>query len=371
MQGHEATVGLLEKLSLDAAFSSDGLGNEVAGRTIQVITEDALGTPEGAVDAAKKLVESDQVCAIFGPTEIGQKFAVAQYCESVGIPLLLYCPSPSSIASGEWVLAVAGVNEQYGTCMGDYLHTHLGYNTITCLTEEGMGGDVFFNPLKATFTAEGGAVVQDQRAPEGTVDFTSYLAALEPADALVAWEAGDCAIALLNQWIDGGYLNTWPIQGAFHGGFLDPFVVNAIYDAGGETQADALVGACCPMEWAPDADTPENTFMLGVINPLMLDQFHYTAGDDASSGPWSAAVLFMEAVKSTNGDTTPAILLAALKTVSVETPNGPICLNGGQIATINMYIVTVTKHVTEHGTFYNYSTAYTYENVPPTGYVPE
>jgi branched-chain amino acid transport system substrate-binding protein len=360
LTGPEATVGGMQKTSLEATFSENSsIGSSILGRQVQIIIGDAGGEPATAVDVARKMVEQDKVVAIFGPTEIGQKMAVADYCQQVGIPLILYNPEPVSIfASNPWVIAAGGTNEQYTSCMGDYLYTHLGYKTITTMTEDNDAGRGFMNPLTDVFTAEGGTVVQQQWFAEDTADYAPYLTAVKSADAIVAWTSGDSAIKLLSQYHQLGIDQKMPIEGAFHGGFLDPFVPLGMDPA----DAAAIVGAMCPMEWAPDSQDPTNQDFLKVLTPLVS----FPPGDDAASGPYQAALLFVAAVKSTNGDTTPAKLLAALKSVSIVGPEGPMSLNGQGAATMNIYILKVDKVPNVNA--YHYTTVYIYKNVPPAGY---
>jgi len=61
----------------------------------------------GAVEAARKLVEQDEVDVVLGPTQIGQKNAVATYCAEKQVPMVLYNPTPpGALEDNEWVLGV-------------------------------------------------------------------------------------------------------------------------------------------------------------------------------------------------------------------------------------------------------------------------
>ena len=139
--GPRAIVGGLCKVGMTYGIGT--ANNQVEGRQIQVIEGDAGGDPATAVDVARKMVEQDKVVAIFGPTEIGQKNAVAGYCKQVGIPIILYNPSPSDILkNNKWLVAVGGTTDQTPSCMADYLFNHLGYKTITTITDDDSAGHV-------------------------------------------------------------------------------------------------------------------------------------------------------------------------------------------------------------------------------------
>ena len=63
------------------------------------------------MEAARKLVEQDKVDVIFGPTQIGQKNAVATYCAEKQVPMVLYNPTPpGALEDNEWVIGAGGLD---------------------------------------------------------------------------------------------------------------------------------------------------------------------------------------------------------------------------------------------------------------------
>ena len=99
------------------------------GRTVEVITEDAKGEPAAAVDAARKLVESDHVVAIFGPTEIGQKLGGRQLPEDGRHPADHLQPDAARWRSRAttWLIGTGGTTPQAPSVMGDYIYQDLGW----------------------------------------------------------------------------------------------------------------------------------------------------------------------------------------------------------------------------------------------------
>jgi len=358
LTGPEAMVGEQEEKSLQYAF--DSVGNQVEGRPIEVIVGDAGGQTATSVDVARKMVEQDKVVVIFGPTEIGQKFAVAGYCKQAGIPLILYNPSPPDIfTDNKWVIGSGGTTPQCGSCMGDYIANQLHYKTITTLTEDNSAGRAFMDPLTDYFTKAGGTVVQQQWVAEETTDFAPYLTAMKNADALAAWEPGGAGIALLTQWHQLGIDKRLPIVAPFHGGFLDPFIPMSMAPA----DAAAVVGSLAAMTYDPGSQDPVNQEFVKGFTTLM----GFPPGDDGVSGPCTSAILFMAAVKAAGGDTTPDKLLEALMTVSIVGPEGPESITPGQqAATKNVYILKVDR--VPNTDIYHYTAIFTYKDVPPTGY---
>ena len=169
LTGPEAMVGEGQKKVLETAFQTIG---DIAGRPVEVITEDAKGESASAVDAARKLVESDKVVAIFGPTEIGQKLAVASYLKTAGIPQFTYNPTPLMAFEGnDMLIGTGGATPQAPSIMGDYIAQDLGWKTINTLTEDNSAGRAFMDPLTTVFTQEGGKVVKQAWVPEDVGDF--------------------------------------------------------------------------------------------------------------------------------------------------------------------------------------------------------
>jgi branched-chain amino acid transport system substrate-binding protein len=362
LTGVEATTGENMKKSLEMAF--DAIGWQINGRPIELITEDGQDSGSVAVDRARKLVEQDKVVAIFGPTEITEKFAVAGYIKEAGVPLILYSPSPPPILEdNKWVVGVGGTTLQMPSCMGDYVFNTLGYKTVNTIAQEGAGGESFIKPFVGVFEALGGKVVGQQWAPSPTPDFAAFLTALDPADAVVAWQPGGDGIKLHIQYHKMGI--DMPMVGAFHGAFYDPWVFKAIAPDNPDVAA-AMAGEPCPIEYSPDSTSAANQKFLELAKaawgPIALD--------GSNSNAYSSAQLFIAALTANGAITTPDELLTALLTTPFEGAEGPVSFQPGpwQAATRNVYIVEETA-APEGSIFpYQYKTVKTYEAVPPTGF---
>jgi len=361
LTGPEAMVGQGQQKAFDAAWAA--IGNKINGKPVEIITGDAQGQPDAAVDVAKKMVENDKVVAIVGPTEIGQKMAVAGYLKNVGIPQIIYNPSPPVVfQDNKWAVGSGGTVAMNPTCMADYLYKTMGIKTIDTLTEDNSAGKAFMDPLTTTFTALGGTVVQQQWVSEEITDFSSYLTALKPADALVAWEPGSAGIALFTQWYQLGIYKKMPIEAAFHGGFTDPFIINALPpDCAAQV---AKSGTYAPMMYDPGSQEQGNQDFIKALTPAL----GFPPSDDGFSGPWQSALLLQNAITATNGDTTPATLLDAIYASKITGPEGAESFDSGQNAALkNVSIVQVIAIPGVTPTAYTYKTVYTYEAVPVGG----
>lgn len=365
LTGREGTTGQNMDKSLRLAF--EVIGNKIGNRPVEIISEDAADQANVAVDKARKLVEQDKVVAIFGPNEIGEKFAVAGYIASLGeagIPLIFFSPTPPPAFEGnDWLVGACGTTVTQPTTMADYIYNDLGYRTINTLGQEGAAGESFVNPLVGVFQALGGTVVSQVWPPADTSDFGPFLTTLEPADALVAWMPG-AAVGMFIQYVKMGIIDKMPVVGAFHGATYDPWVYAAI-NANNPDVAEAMAGVPTPMEYAPDSTSEANL--------AFIDAAKAEWGDVALSGdnvnPYNAAVLFIKALEANGVVTTPKELVQALLATEWEGPQGPAYFaEGDRAATITVHIVAEEK--TPEGTPYpyQYKTLKSYEGVPPTGF---
>ena len=82
---------------------------------------------------------------------------------------------------------------------------------------------------------------------------------------------------------------------------------------------------------------------------------YYTEG----CAMYSAVTIMLQAIESTKGDTTPAILRAALKKGKFKTPWGPVSFSDGRVGTGNTYILKAVKD----GNTYTRTDVFKYENV--------
>jgi len=363
--GAEAIVGSLFKQAVQYVLSDAS----VAGRPIELIEADGKSTTEGAVEAARKLVEQDEVDVVLGPTQIGQKNAVATYCAEKQVPMVLYNPTPpGALEDNEWVLGVGGLTPEFGTVIADYMYNDLGYRTISTLGPEDSSGHAFFQPIVDYFTALGGEVVQQQWAVGQTDDWSAYLTTVEDADALCAWVGGS-GIPLLTAYYDTGVINKIPLVGAFHGGFLDPWVPRNVGE-GNRAAAEALVGIKTVMAWNPENASQVNTDYVQGFTALGP----WKAEDGGPSGAAQAGMVLLKALESCATNLSGPALRDAILAVDMEGPEGRVFFApGDNVATKPMYIVEVAidpvaTAADEQGrNIFMYKLVKTYDAVPPHG----
>jgi branched-chain amino acid transport system substrate-binding protein len=356
MTGPMAAVSQEMTNAFNWAF--ERVGYKVAGKTIQIIQGDSQADPEKAIDAARKLVENDKVALIVGPTQGGEMMGAAGYLNQVGIPQLITTqePPPIIIQKMRWSLSSGGTELQSPAPMAKYALEKANIKTVDALSGDFAPGHGFLGAFVANFKKLGGTVAQEIYTPYPTQDFGPYLTSLKDADAMVAWLDGDQAIKLLTQYHEFGIDKKMPIIGASWGAFLAPYILGAMPPAA----ADATIGYLVPTPYSPLLDNPVNK--QWVID--FKAKFGFTP-EDTSAGAYQGALIVIEALKATNGDTDPEKLRQAILNVKFQSNFGDVSFNPETgVRHMNMYIAKIIKQEKE----YLWNPVFTYEDVPPLGY---
>jgi branched-chain amino acid transport system substrate-binding protein len=371
--GIEAQTGKNMAQSLELAFNEVGM--RIGDRPIELITENAGDSAEEGLARVKKLVEQDKVDVIFGPTEIAQKFSVAQYMKTAAnpVPVIFYSPAQEFFTTDNpWVLGAGGSNLQQATCMADYVYEVLGYRKIVTLGPEGAAGANFVTPFADEFKLLGGTVVDQVWPPETALDMSPFLTTLKDADAdaLCYWFPGANAQKLIVAFYQLGI--TIPKVGIFHGATFDPWVFQTLNNP---EAAAAMEGVPVSMEYGPDAQTEANQHFADLWAAAYPTKSGPQCLDGSTSNPYDAAQWFIKALQSNGLDTTPEAMRTALLATEWDGPQGPAFFDANgknaafkQIATRNMYIVKVVASPAGSEYPYHYETLMTYLQVPPTGY---
>src|SRR5262249_19956607 len=122
----------------------------IAGRKIELVTQDTAGNPALAKTKTQELVERYNVAVKIGPRATNEALAIDGYIRETKVPLITTTSSATvdlkSHAVNPWVLHAFGTAPQVTYPLGDYAAKTLGYKRITIVAEdftyghEGAGG---------------------------------------------------------------------------------------------------------------------------------------------------------------------------------------------------------------------------------------
>ncbi|MGN0968869.1 MAG: ABC transporter substrate-binding protein [Oscillospiraceae bacterium] len=364
LTGTDALTGKQASEAMD--YAKEYIG-KICGREIEIIHKDSQSSASAAADAARALIEEDEVDVIFGPTMIGHKMAVANVVKNYEVPAVFYNPTPTvpDIMNNEWVVGAAGSNPQMPTVMADYVYNELGYRKVVTLTKDDAGGTSYMNPFTENFEAMGGEVLVQRWVSNEATDYSSDLIALADsgADCLVAWTSGSAAIQLWQEWYNMGLNKTLPMVAVFHGAFTDSFICDALSNVNADL-VEEMQGTVAPMTWAYNAGDPEIDDFVAAFREA--HDGAYPIGNNLAGATVQNMLLLKAAAEALEGDISDKEALRdALLAADVTGPEGrTVFENGSNMANKDIYVVEIAK--LDDGT-YNYSFVKKYENVPVGG----
>jgi branched-chain amino acid transport system substrate-binding protein len=301
------------------AFLLDGLklsfeqaGNKVAGKTFEVIYEDeGPGDPAFVMDKLRKLVESDKVDIIVGPFNSDLRLATLAYTSKKKIPSFAVVCDDEGALKFPYAYAFNQTTFQEARPVGWYAADQMNVKTVNAIGGDWHAGRAFIAGFNQGFTKERkGKVISEQFAPIGTTDFSSYIVAMKPADAIVLMSVpGDVAAFLSQAHQMGALKNTKVIN--IGQSILPPMLP----DLGPKLMGNVWQHA----EYQPFYKSPANK----KFNELYQAKFGHPAGSFEGCG-YAIGMVVLEALRITKGDTNPDKIHEAVKSIKMDTPLGKL-----------------------------------------------
>lgn len=327
-------------------------GGKIAGREIKLVSEDSASDPTVAADKAKKLIEVDKADVIIGPLPAAAAVPVAALLKPLGIPHISIMEfMPRILAIGDHTFAHTGTHRGTGFFVGTYAYDVLGYRTATVIHDDIIFAEDFTQGAMDGFVSRGGKIIQRQRTPMATMDYSPYITALKQADCVMFWFVTIHAVQFINQYAQYGF--KMPLV---QGGCTTLGIDNLR-----ELKDKALNIVSC---------SSYDAYIKGPEVKKFVERWvklHGHKADKEGRYPYytegcamyTATSIILQAIESTKGDTTPAVLREALKKGKFKTPWGPLSFSENRVGVGNAYIMKVIKE----GDNYVRTGVYKYENV--------
>ncbi len=232
-------------------FFFDSIGNQVAGRKIELIIEDDASNPDTALQKARRLVEQNNVHWLIGNLLANTGLAVANYVKGTGTPYFIPIIAADDLTQRDRiknVVRVAGYSASAFTHpLGDWALKQ-GYKKIATVSQDYTFGHEQCGGLAQVFTEGGGEIVQQFWHPLNTADFSPYLGQLAnmKVDAVFAMETGADATRFIQQYASFGLKGKIPLLGAMNA--TDQSVIR--------TLGDECEGIVSPAHFAEGSDNP-------------------------------------------------------------------------------------------------------------------
>src|SRR5919109_3466387 len=310
------------------------IGQQMAGRKVEVIIEDTQGQPDLALTKLRKLVESDQVHVVAGAFLASEGYALAPKIDEYKIPTLFPVVSADDLSQrkpAKWLVRTGWSSSQPNQPFGEYVAKTLGYKRVVTIAMDYAFGWEQVGGFQKTFDAAGGQIVQKLWPPLGTTDFGPFLAQIKrDANAVFAVMVAASALRFPKQYQDAGLKARLPLIGG--GTTFDEFVLPSL--------GDEAIGGISPLIYSAALDTPANTRFVKEYRAKYGKVPSYFSETCYTSARW-----INEAAQAIGGnveDREP--FLEALRKVEIaDAPRGSIRLDVYGNPIQNIYVRKVEK----------------------------
>ena len=168
------------------------------GRSVELVTEIGIPTPEAAVEAASRMILADRVIALVGPNRSSEAIVTGALAGEYSLPMIATtATNPAVTSSSDFVFMAAFTDTYQGGVMARFAVEELGLTSVALLIQSdevySAGISEFF---EAHFTGAGGTIAAREFYDVWDTDFTEQLrriAAATPESLFIAgWviEAG-------------------------------------------------------------------------------------------------------------------------------------------------------------------------------------
>ena len=318
-----------------AAFFLKERGGMIAGRKVELITQDTAGNPSQARTKTQELVERHKVPVMIGPLATNEALAMDGYVRDSKVPLITTTSAATVDLKAHpvnpWVLHAFGTAPQVTYPLGDYAAKTLGYKRIAIVAEDFTYGYEGAGGFQLAFEAAGGKIVQKLWPPLNAPEYAPYLAQIKTdIDGIYMGFAGINPLRFLKQFSEYGLKGKLAVLGNTTS--TDEGILKLM--------GDEAAGAYTAGWYAAGLETEDNKkFVAGINAEYQHDPGFYTAG------PYTALLIIEEALKTIGGNTdNAAAFLKAMHDVRLSHgPIGPVRLDEYGTPILDIYIRKVAR----------------------------
>ncbi|MGH3089325.1 MAG: ABC transporter substrate-binding protein, partial [Rubrobacteraceae bacterium] len=262
---------------------------EIAGRSVELITEDTEADPQVGVQAARRLIEQEGVDVLTGAVATPVAYGAIDITRRDNIPFIISNATGNDATrqGAENVFRTSVSSYQVSYPMGEYLVDE-GTESIVVSAADYAAGYEHAGGFMEGFTEAGGEVVDEVYAPLGTSDYSSFLTRINERDPAGVWTfyAGSDAVRFVQQYQEFGL--EAPLYG--NGYVVEEDTLPA--------QEDAAIGVQSSLHYSPDLDNPQNEEFKSDFQ----EAYDRRPSVYAVQG-WDTAWLIGEAIRATEGNT--------------------------------------------------------------------
>ncbi len=189
--GPASWLGEPEKKTVEMIVREVNRAGGINGHRLRVIVEDTTGKEAEAVNAIKKLIDSDGVCVVIGPSTSGESRAVLNVAQEKGVPLISCAAAAGIVQPAEerkWVFKVPQMDSDCVRRIYDYMKEK-GWTKVAIITTTTGFGKAGRDQLLTVAKEYNFQVVADETYAPTDTDMTVQLTKIKNTDAqaLVNW----------------------------------------------------------------------------------------------------------------------------------------------------------------------------------------
>lgn len=169
-------------------------GLEVAGqrRRLELFVADTEGSPDGALQASRRLIGKHKALALVGPSRSRDALAVAPLAEKMQVIMLSPKSTHPAVTEGrQWVFRLVVTDLQQGRLLAQFAYQDLGAETAALFYDAADAyGRTITQAFRDAFETGGGELLGVHTYTTGTTDFTTALEMIAAARPQVLFLPG-------------------------------------------------------------------------------------------------------------------------------------------------------------------------------------
>jgi branched-chain amino acid transport system substrate-binding protein len=310
---------------------------------IQIFVRDDAGNPENTATLARELIDVQKVNFLVGTVSSGATATLQEIARENKVPLIV-APAAANDITGvnfnEYTFRVSRNNYQDAMNVCAYLTTQ--YSTFVQIAPDYAFGYGSAAAFRDACGYNGGEFVADDIfAPATTTDFIPYMEQIANSGAeayIVTW-AGGGFVPLFQAANDLGVNDEMSMAATF----IDNTLMPVFYSGAVGSTSGILYHYSAP-------DNEANDFLVANTQP------RYGVNPDLFDGDgMNAAIMLIEALYLTGGNTDSATLIAAMEGMEFEGPKGTIYIRPeDHVAIQDMYILKLLNVTDPGANYYEY-----------------
>ena len=294
-------------------------GDTFGGRKVELILKDDSPGTAGDVSKrlAQELVVKDKVDILAGFGLTPSAFAVAPIATEAKKPMVVMNAATSAITTkSNYIVRTSHTLPQVTAPIASWAAKNKIKKVFTLVADYGPGHDAE-GQFKKTFTAAGGEIVGEVRAPVKNPDFAPFLQKIKdtkPDAVFLFLPPGAETIAFMKGFAERG-LAAAGIKLIATGDLPDEDIIDAI--------GDSALGLITSFHYAESHKSPENkAYTEAYYKAYPKDRPNYM-----SVAGYDGMHLIAEVLKKTNGNTDADKFVEAAKGMSWMSPRGKISID--------------------------------------------